>query len=129
MQQFNLIGNIGKTAEVRQAANGQAIGFTVAVNETYKTQSGEKKEKTTWYDVTFWKKLGESTKVADFLVKGQTVAITGRPYADAYMKDGVAVAKQCVRVERLELIGSTKGQGGEATPAVHTADDDNDLPF
>jgi single-strand DNA-binding protein len=133
MQQLLIIGNIGTTAVVRQAPNGQAIGFSIAVNETYKDKEGKKQEKTTWYDATFWKALGASTKVADYLVKGQTVVVTGTPYADAYMKDGQAVAKQCVRVQRLELVGSVKGQGGEGQGAaqsnVHTSDDDNDLPF
>ena len=139
MQQLLIIGNVGKQAEVRQAPNGQAIGFSVAVNETYKDKvTGEKQDKTTWYKVTFWKKLGESTKVAEYLKPGQTVAITGRPYADAYVnKEGKVVAEQCVRAERLELVGSPKAQNGAATQEEIAAedrihlkqDDDNDLPF
>ncbi len=139
MQQLLIIGNVGKEAVVRQAANGQAIGFSIAVNESYKDKTtNEKKEKTTWYKATFWKKLGDSTKIADYLKPGQTVSIIGRAYADAYVNnDGKAVAEQCVRVERLELVGSVKGQNGTAAqtePAaedrVHqTQDDDNDLPF
>lgn len=141
MQQLLIIGNVGKEAVVRQAANGQAIGFSIAVNESYKDkQTGEKKEVTTWYKATFWKKLGDSTKIADYLKPGQTVSVIGRPYADAYLnKEGKAVADQCIRVERLELVGSVnKGQNGAATqtePAaedrVHQTqqDDDNDLPF
>ena len=138
MQQLLIIGNVGKQAEVRQSPNAQAIGFSVAVNETYKDKAtGEKQEKTTWYKVTFWKKLGESTKVAEYLKPGQTVAITGRPYADAYVnKEGKAVAEQCVRVERLELVGSPKTPAlvpvvaeGEDEDRIHLAEDDNDLPF
>ena len=139
MQQLLIIGNVGRAAEVRQASNGQAIGFSVAVNETYKDkQTGEKKEKTTWYKATFWKGLGDSTKIAEYLKPGQTVSIVGRAYADAYVKDGKAIAEQCVRVERLELVGSVnKSQNGAAAqdePAaedrIHLKqDDDNDLPF
>lgn len=131
MQQLLIIGNVGKEAVVRQAPNGQAIGFSVAVNETYKDKEGNKKEKTSWYKATMWKKLGESTKIADYLKPGQTVSIIGRPYADAYIKEGQAVGEQCVRVERLELVGSPKGQN-DAAPEdrVHKQeDDDNDLPF
>lgn len=144
MQQLLIIGNVGKQAEVRQATNGQAIGFSVAVNEAYTDKaSGEKKEKTTWYKATFWKKLGDSTKVAEYLVPGKTVSIVGRPYADAYInKEGKAVAEQCIRVERLELISTQKGNtpGTDAAASVgadglsanerfHADDDNNDLPF
>lgn len=138
MQQLLIIGNVGKQAEVRQSTNGQAIGFSVAVNETYKDKEGQKQEKTTWYKATFWKKLGDSTKVAEYLKPGQPVSIVGRAYADAYVnKEGKAVAEQCVRVERLELVGAARGQNG-ATPQAEPADedrihvkdaDDNDLPF
>lgn len=140
MQQLLIIGNVGKEAVVRQATNGQAIGFSVAVNESYKDkQTGEKKEKTTWYKATFWKKLDESVKIADYLKPGQTVSIVGRAYADAYVNnEGKAVAEQCVRVERLELVGPARNQNGAAAQSEPAAedrihnraeDDDNDLPF
>ena len=137
MQQLIIIGNVGKQAEVRQAPNGQAIGFSVAVNETYKDKQGQKQEKTTWFDVTVWKKLGESTKLAEYLKPGQAVSIIGRPTADAYInKDQKAVASLGVRVDRLELIGSPKGQAAntaapddEDTIHLRQQDDDNDLPF
>lgn len=137
MQVFHVAGNVGKQAEVRQAPNGQAIGFSIAVNESYKDKnSGERKEKTTWYKITFWKALGESTKIAEFLKPGQPVIITGIPYADAYIKDGKAIPEQCVRVLRLELIGSPKNQAAgvevplDENDRIHLrSDDDNDLPF
>ena len=141
MQQLIIIGIVGKDAEVRQAPNGQAIGFSVAVHDTYKDKTtGEKKEKTTWYKATYWKGLNESTKVADYLKKGQTVSIVGKPYADAYLnKENKAVGEQCIRVERLELIGSAKSENGAGAveelameDRIHvrrTEDDDNDLPF
>lgn len=124
MQQLLIIGNVGKQAEVRQATSGQAIGFSVAVHDTFKDKDGGKQEKTTWYKCTFWKKLGDSTKVAEYLKPGQTVSIVGRPYADAYInKEGAAVAEQCVRVERLELIGSPKNN-----TVTEEADADGLLP-
>lgn len=139
MQQLLIIGNVGKQAEVRQSSNGQAIGFSVAVNETYKDKTtGDKKEKTTWYKATFWKQLGESTKVAEYLKPGQPVSIVGRPYAEGYVnKEGKSVAEQCVRVERLELVGSPRGQNAatqteqadEDRIHVKSEDEDNDLPF
>lgn len=137
MQQLIIIGNVGKEAVVRQASNGQAIGFSVAVNETYNDkQTGERKEKTTWYKATSWVKLGASTKVAEYLKPGQTVSIVGKPYADAYTNgEGKAVAEQCIRVERLMLVGSPKSQNGAAPQAEPAAEDrlhvndDNDLPF
>lgn len=43
-----IIGRIGKDPEVRHTQSGQAVAsFSVATDESYKDQSGQKVEKTT----------------------------------------------------------------------------------
>ena len=136
MQVLHIVGNVGKDAEVRQTSTGQAIGFSVAVNETYTDHQGERQERTSWYKATLWKKLGASTGVAQYLVKGQSVAITGRPSAEAFTgQDGTARAEMCVRVERLDLVGRAKAKDADAGDnmepefSTNESSDDNDLPF
>ena len=51
-----LIGHLGKDPEVRNFPNGgQVASFSVATSETWKDkQSGERKEKTEWHNVSIF---------------------------------------------------------------------------
>ena len=149
MQQITLLGNVGRDAVTRETNGRRAIGFSVAVNESYKDSNGNKVENTNWYDCTIWRDGQQSTKVADYLKRGQQVLIQGRPSVRSYQsqKDGKWYAALEVRVDKCELVGSAKPD----TQPVHVAeqpqtlaahrdapapagqpaqkDDDNDLPF
>lgn len=136
MQQFNLIGRVGKQAEVRVVGTDSVIAFRVAVNERRTTSSGEKQEVTTWYKISQWKREGQSTRVSEYLTVGQLVAITGKPSVESYQdSQGAYHAEIAVRVERLELLGSPgrRAESGSTAEgdqsAVSQGDPDHDLPF
>ena len=72
-----LIGNLGKDPEIRYMPNGEAVtNITLATSETWKDKTGEKKEKTEWHRVTFYRKLAEI--VGEYLKKGSSVYVEGR---------------------------------------------------
>ncbi|MBL80124.1 MAG: single-stranded DNA-binding protein [Nitrosomonadaceae bacterium] len=72
-----LIGNLGKDPEIRYMPNGEAVtNITLATSETWKDKAGEKKEKTEWHRVTFYRKLAEI--VGEYLKKGSSVYVEGR---------------------------------------------------
>ncbi|WP_139926267.1 single-stranded DNA-binding protein [Hymenobacter sp. DG01] len=137
MHQITLTGNLGKDAVVRDVKGSKAIGFSVAVNEHYTKQGGEKVEQTTWYDCTIWRKEGQKTTIADYLKEGQQVLIQGTPKASGYQnaqKEWVPTIE--VRVTSIELVGkkaaaATTGgsQSANNEAGAFTSDDDNDLPF
>lgn len=155
MQQITLLGNVGRDAITRETNGRRAIGFSVAVNESYKDANGNKVENTTWYDCTIWREGQQSSKVADYLKRGQQVLIQGRPSVRSYQsqKDGKWYAALEVRVDKCELVGSAKPEAPASNPdqpvqvaeqpqrlAAHrdapaatsqsgSKDDDNDLPF
>jgi single-strand DNA-binding protein len=129
-----LIGNLGKDAEVRTIADGaMAISFAVAVTEKYTAQSGETKENTYWVNCTLWKTKNQSSRIADFLKKGIRVYVEGRPSAKAYAsRDGEQKASLEVRVDKLELL--TFADSSERPATAHTAPPlpiggNDDLPF
>lgn len=138
MHQILLSGNVGKDATIKDVNGSKAISFTVAVNDTF-TKDGEKKQTTTWYDCTIWRKEKQSIKIAEFLKVGQQVLIQGRPKPGGYQdKDNKWVGTIEVRVSSIDLMGKKAGstgtkQAGDAddTGAFYSAseDDDNDLPF
>lgn len=129
MHQLILTGFLGKDAQVRDAQGAKAIGFSVAVNETFK-KAGEKVEQTTWYDCTIWRKEGQ-TGIAEYLKEGQQVMIQGRPKPGGYKNaQGEFVPTIEVRVTSIELLGKKAGTKAETEKAgAFTEDDDNDLPF
>ena len=71
-QTLTLVGNLGSDPEMRLTASGTSVAsFTLAVNKTWVTQDGEKKEKTTWFRITAWRKLAETA--AQHLAKGRQI--------------------------------------------------------
>ena len=69
MQKIEIIGNIGRDADVKTMQDGKQFAtFSVACNE--KTKNGET---STWYDVTT-----NSVALAEWLKKGTKVFVRGR---------------------------------------------------
>lgn len=84
--QINIIGNVGKEPELRYTPDGKEVcSFSVATSERY-TSNGQKVEKTTWFEVSFW---GNQAKFAnDWLGKGSKVFVTGTLSLDEWEHDG-----------------------------------------
>lgn len=84
-----LVGNLGMDPEVKvYDTDKKMVRLSIATNETYKNDKGEKVTDTQWHNLVFW---GMQAKLAeDFLKKGDEVAIEGkltnRSYTD---KEGV----------------------------------------
>ena len=72
-----LIGRLGKDPEVRTFDSGKKqTSFTIATNETYKNQKGEKVEDTQWHNLVIWGKLADVA--GQYLKKGSEVAVQGK---------------------------------------------------
>jgi single-strand DNA-binding protein len=75
-QQLILIGHIGADPELRYTPeNIPVCNFRLAVNKRWAAQDGEKKEKTTWFRVTAWRKQAENAN--QYLTKGRLVMVVG----------------------------------------------------
>jgi single-strand DNA-binding protein len=72
-----LIGRLGDTPKVRQFENGRKVAnFSVATNETYVDNAGNRKSETTWHKlVAYGPTAGISEK---YLQKGSEVAVEGK---------------------------------------------------
>lgn len=78
---MNIIGRLTRNAEVRTTANDKKlVSFTVAENESFKSKSGERIKRTTYFDCAYW----ISTNIATILTKGTLVEISGRVEARAW---------------------------------------------
>ncbi|TCN61317.1 single-stranded DNA-binding protein [Flavobacterium circumlabens] len=72
-----LIGNVGNDPEIKTLENGKKLAhMSIATNEYYKNEKGEKVEQTEWHRVTAWGKTAEI--IEKFVVKGKEVAVEGK---------------------------------------------------
>ena len=78
-----IIGNLGRDPELRYLQSGTAVcNLNVAVSESWSDrQSGERREKTTWYRVAVWGAQAENCN--QYLSKGQPGAGGRAPSARA----------------------------------------------
>jgi single-strand DNA-binding protein len=83
-----LVGNLGMDPEVKSFENNRKLAkITIATNEIYKNDKGEKVTDTQWHNLVMW---GTQAKLAeDFLKKGDEIAIEGKLASRSYVdKDG-----------------------------------------
>ena len=72
-----LMGNLTRDPELRYVPSGTAVAtFTVAMNRVYKSQTGEKKEETSFVRVVVWGRRAEVC--GEYLSKGSPVFVEGR---------------------------------------------------
>lgn len=125
MIELQLIGHLGKDAEVKEIGNTKVINFSVAVTERFKNQKGELVENTTWVDVAKW---GTNVTVAQYLKKGTQVYISGKPSARGYISNGSNEANGvlCVTAFNIKLLGSAQERKIEQKTPISDGDK---LPF
>ena len=110
-----LIGNCTRDPEIRYTPKGTAlVELGLAVNRSYTADNGERREETTFVDVTLW---GRQAEVAnEYLRKGRPVFIEGRLQLDSWEDKQTGQKRSKLRVvgEGMQLLGgrSEGGQGG-----------------
>ena len=82
-----LIGRLGMDPQVRNFDSGKKmVTFSLAINETYYNNKGEKVDDTQWHNIVVW---GKKADVAEqYLKKGSEVAIQGKLVNRSYEVDG-----------------------------------------
>lgn len=83
-----LIGHVGQTPEVKTLDGGKKLAnITIATNEVYYKDNGDKVEQTEWHRITAWGKVAEI--IEKYVTKGKEIAIEGRLTHRSYDdKDG-----------------------------------------
>jgi len=72
-----LIGNLGNDPEIITLDSGKKLAkFSIATNESYKNQEGERVTDTQWHNVVAWGKTAEI--IETYVTKGKEVAIEGK---------------------------------------------------
>ncbi len=138
MIKLQVIGNLGKDAQLNNVNGNQVINFSVAHTEKFKDRQGSQQERTTWVECAYW---NEKTGIAPYLKKGTQVYVEGTPDIRTYTtNDNRQGASLTLRVMNIQLLGSrneqnsgTEGEFHQRQPVNAPQGESNeptdDLPF
>lgn len=84
-----LIGHVGNDPEVKNLDSGSKLArLSVATNESYRNDKGERVTNTEWHNVVAWNKTAEI--IENYVKKGKEVAIDGKLTTRSWEdKDGI----------------------------------------
>ena len=72
-----LIGRVGQDPEVKTLEGGKKLAtVSIATNDVYYKENGDKVEQTEWHRVTAWGKTAEI--IEKYVTKGKEIAIEGK---------------------------------------------------
>jgi single-strand DNA-binding protein len=113
LNQVTLMGNLTRDPELRQTPTGQNVtSFSLALNRSYKDQSGEWQEATDYIDIVCWGPLAE--RVSQYLSKGRRCLVQGRLQSRSWEQDGQKRNKVEVLANDVTFLDSRGGgeEGG-----------------
>jgi single-strand DNA-binding protein len=113
MLKMQIIGNLGKDAEVKQTQAGQTIiNFSVA-----HTTKRNGQDATVWVDVSKFVEQGQTTAIAQYLKKGTKVYVEGMPSANGWTgQDGTVNGSLRLTAYQIELLGQAQAQPQAQAP-------------
>lgn len=108
MNRIEIIGHIGKDAEVKELNGNTVINFNVAVTEKWNDQNGQQQSKTYWYQCARWVK---NATIAQYLTKGTQVYVSGKPEARSYQNQQGGIEQVVgITVQQITLLGGGQQQ-------------------
>ena len=118
-----LIGNLTRDPELRYLPAGQPVTtFTVAVNRTYNSQQGEKKEEVSFIRVVVWARRAEVCN--EYLKKGSPVFVEGRLQSRSWeAQDGSKRSTIEVVAQNVQFLSRGSGGGSAGADAGMDSDD------
>jgi single-strand DNA-binding protein len=138
VNKVTLIGHVGRAPEIRYTQGGAPVAnFSVATNEYWTTNTGERGERTEWHRIVAWGKLAEFCQ--EYVQKGSYLYIEGRIQTRNYEdRDGVKRYITEIRANEIGLLDRKPGveaaAGGgeppiETLPPEPASSGDDEVPF
>lgn len=133
-----LVGNLTRDPELQYTPKGTAVcKMGMAINRTWKDESGQKKEEVSFIDLTAFGRTAEV--IGQYVKKGHQLFVEGRLKTESWedKQSGQKRNKLGVVVENIQLMTSGKREGAtearQSAPtekAAPAADDgDDSVPF
>jgi len=108
-----LIGNITRDPEVRYTPKGTAVtDLPMAINRFFTLDDGERREETTFVDVTFWGRQAEV--IGEYMRKGRPIYVEGRLQLDQWEDKNTGQQRSRLKVvgENFQFLGGRDDRGG-----------------
>jgi len=149
-----VLGNVGRTPELRSTQYGPVMNFSVATTESWSRRDGERGEETEWHRIVVWGTPAE--RLEGQIEKGQRVLVEGRLRSSSYT-DRNGRKRRSVETDARAVLGSGNSRRSGYEPAsrapagggksdtgfggaqqqpdawgssgVNTGDDGDDVPF
>lgn len=98
----SLVGNLTSDPELKFTTNGKPqLTFSIAVNDNYTSASGEKVEKTSYFNIVAWGYLAENS--AAVLEKGIGVVVVGTLDQRSWEDKDSGQKRSTVEVKAMEI--------------------------
>ena len=131
-----LLGNLGADPEMRYTAGGDAVAsISIATSSSWNDkQSGEKREKTEWHRVVFFRRLAEV--VGEYMKKGSSIYVEGQLQTDSYEDKNTGERKFSTQIvaREMQMLGSRNNVDGQQEPSQEMQSQepptfDDEIPF
>jgi len=114
-----MIGNLTRDPELRYVPSGAPVAtFGLAVNRTFVTQQGDKKDEVCFVRIVVFGKQAESC--SQYLMKGRPVFIEGRLQYRTWEQEGQKRSTLDIVADRVQFLGSP-GKPGSGSEEMHDA--------
>lgn len=124
-----IVGNVGRDPELRYTQSGTAVcDFSVAVSRRWTDrQSGQQREKTTWFRVSAWRGLAETA--SQYVHKGMQIMVAGEVDVSAFIgQDGEARGSLDLTARDIQFLGRA-GERMDVGDDEDYPSEPEDLPF
>ena len=109
LNKVQIIGRLGQDPEVRYTQAGKCVAsMSVAVSEKWKDQQGQQQERTEWFNVSLFGRLGEIS--GEYLKKGALVYIEGKQRTEKWT-DNNNQDRYSVKLiaDQMQMLGGREG--------------------
>lgn len=107
-----LIGNLTRDPEVRYTPKSTPVtDIGLAVNRNYTTDTGERREETTFVDITFWGRQAEV--IGQYMKKGRPIYVEGRLQMDTWQDKQTGQSRSKLKVvgDNFQFLGGREDSG------------------
>ncbi len=109
LNKVQIIGRLGQDPEIRYTQAGKCVAsMSVAVSEKWKDQQGQQQERTEWFNVSLFGRLGEIA--GEYLKKGALVYIEGKQRTEKWT-DNNNQDRYSVKLiaDQMQMLGGREG--------------------
>jgi len=124
-QKVICMGRVGRDPDIKSLPSGQKVAnLSIAVDESFTNQAGEKVEKTEWIRIVAWRKLADI--IEQYVRKGSLCLFEGKMETRSWEKDGQKHYQTEVNAFNMQMVGPRPQENNQA-PAP--SNQDNGLGF